>query len=91
MRRENTNTSFLTDEGDSAKAEQDHQWEMWSSPFLSTVAGKRILFVNEHLPKRFGSRGTDVRVQAFCLSAFNFKWDFAFPGVNECFEAFLVW
>lgn len=65
MRCDNVNTSFLTDKGGSAKAEQDHQWETWSSLFPSAVAGMHILFVNVHLPKHLGSRGIEVCVQAF--------------------------
>lgn len=74
-----------------AKAEQDHQRETRPFLFLSTVAGKHILFVNVRLPKRLGSGGIAVRVQAFCSSVFSFKWDIAFPGVHAYFKAFLVW
>lgn len=75
-----------------AKAEQDHQWGTLSPLSHSTVVGKHIWFVNAHLPKRLGSRGIDVRVQAFLLISLQLQMGFLrSPGVNAGFEALLVW
>lgn len=78
--------NFPPDEGDSARAGQDHHRQPWSS--LSSAAGNHIWFGNVPFLSIPGAQGL-MSMDRFLLISLQLQMDFVFPGVNPCSEVFL--